>query len=450
MPTDSRTTLRNYKKPSTANTVAEDFARHIDAMDALDADVGSLFTQMSGKASATHAHTIAQVTGLQTALDNKLNVGATFTLDDLSDVSASAPTSTQVLKRIGSVWAPGFVVPGEITGFDAAVDAKIAALVNGAPTTFDTLKEIADYIASDQTGAAAVTAALAERLRVDVAQGLTAPKQAQARANIALTDTATTALEADALVRASLKTTGQQITNWNTMPAAGFVYSACGQAPDNVLNTPDGSSGQLYWYGVMVTYGAVHGIVTLYSYAGGVGQQVWQREYQGGVAQPWIRRSMAAGQGTPNALLEDIKANGVAGKAFTNNAWTSRDITNEVFDPLGLVTLTSHQFVTTVDMWCRYNASVTGATNCGAKTRIWNVTDGVAVVSSLSISVQLNSSAGSVATIINTGQGFLTAGKTYRIETNANASTGTVSAGAANSRGVDEKYLSVELWRASP
>ena len=70
------------------------------------------------------------------------------------------------------------------TKTNAAIAAANAALINGAPAAFDTLKEIADYIATDQTGAAAVNTALSNRVRFDAVQTLTAPQQAQAQANI--------------------------------------------------------------------------------------------------------------------------------------------------------------------------------------------------------------------------------------------------------------------------
>lgn len=67
---------------------------------------------------------------------------------------------------------------------ESFVSAKIAELVDGAPATFDTLKEIADYISSDQTAMGALTTAINNRVRFDAAQTLTGPQQAQACANI--------------------------------------------------------------------------------------------------------------------------------------------------------------------------------------------------------------------------------------------------------------------------
>lgn len=49
------------------------------------------------------------------------------------------------------------------TGIDGAISAAVAAVVNGAPAAFDTLKEISDWIQDDQTGAAALAADVASK-----------------------------------------------------------------------------------------------------------------------------------------------------------------------------------------------------------------------------------------------------------------------------------------------
>jgi len=49
------------------------------------------------------------------------------------------------------------------TGIDNAISSAIASVVNGAPESFDTLKEIADWITADQTGAAAIIAQVANK-----------------------------------------------------------------------------------------------------------------------------------------------------------------------------------------------------------------------------------------------------------------------------------------------
>lgn len=49
------------------------------------------------------------------------------------------------------------------TGIDTAISNAIAGVVDGAPETFDTLKEISDWITADTTGAAAILADVANK-----------------------------------------------------------------------------------------------------------------------------------------------------------------------------------------------------------------------------------------------------------------------------------------------
>lgn len=69
----------------------------------------------------------------------------------------------------------------KITGL---LDALKADLLGGADAAFDTLKELQDAIQNDQTGIAALLAAVDARVRFDAVQALTAEEQAQARNNI--------------------------------------------------------------------------------------------------------------------------------------------------------------------------------------------------------------------------------------------------------------------------
>lgn len=52
-------------------------------------------------------------------------------------------------------------------------EEKVNRLIGGAPATFDTLKEIADYIESDKSGASAMAESINKRLRIDEVQTLT-------------------------------------------------------------------------------------------------------------------------------------------------------------------------------------------------------------------------------------------------------------------------------------
>ncbi|MGC2776500.1 MAG: hypothetical protein WA418_12805 [Bradyrhizobium sp.] len=68
----------------------------------------------------------------------------------------------------------------------AALQAMRSDLVGTAPTTLDTIQEIANALGADPNLSATITAALGLRLRVDAVQNLTAAQQAQAIANLAL------------------------------------------------------------------------------------------------------------------------------------------------------------------------------------------------------------------------------------------------------------------------
>lgn len=64
------------------------------------------------------------------------------------------------------------------------LDALKADILGGADPAYDTLLELQQALQNDQSGIAALTAALDKRVRFDAAQTLTAPEQAQARSNI--------------------------------------------------------------------------------------------------------------------------------------------------------------------------------------------------------------------------------------------------------------------------
>mgnify|MGYP000565789603 CR=1 FL=1 len=55
------------------------------------------------------------------------------------------------------------------------IAAQIATVVNGAPASFDTLKEIADYIATDQTAASSLTTLVGTKLSSETAASTYAP-----------------------------------------------------------------------------------------------------------------------------------------------------------------------------------------------------------------------------------------------------------------------------------
>lgn len=68
----------------------------------------------------------------------------------------------------------------------ALITTAINSVVNGAPAALDTLVEIADRFAAEDSDQAALWAAVGMRLRVDAAQSLTTQQQGQGRSNLGL------------------------------------------------------------------------------------------------------------------------------------------------------------------------------------------------------------------------------------------------------------------------
>ena len=89
----------------------------------------------------------------------------------------------------------------------SVLDALKADILGGADPAYDTLLELQQALQNDQTGIAALTAAIDKRVRFDAAQTLTVPEQTQARANIgavAATDIGDTNTDFVAIFNAAL------------------------------------------------------------------------------------------------------------------------------------------------------------------------------------------------------------------------------------------------------
>ena len=87
------------------------------------------------------------------------------------------------------------------------LDALKADILGGADPAYDTLLELQQALQNDQSGIAAITAAIDKRVRFDAAQTLTVAEQAQALANIgavAASDIGDTATDFVAIFNAAL------------------------------------------------------------------------------------------------------------------------------------------------------------------------------------------------------------------------------------------------------
>jgi len=143
MPVDSRSPNRNYPIPNSANLISEDFPRLITALNAIDTDVHGLLSSVAARALLVHTHTIADVSGLQAALDGKQPVGTTYTLASLTDVNVAGVSTGQFLVRGATQWQPSTFNPAtkadlagaSFTGGIAGTTAAFTGIVEGAAAT---------------------------------------------------------------------------------------------------------------------------------------------------------------------------------------------------------------------------------------------------------------------------------------------------------------------------
>lgn len=113
--------------------------------------------------------TTTQKANLVVAL-NELKSGLTDLESELGaqiDDEATASTTTWSSQKINTT-----------------ISTAVANLINGAPETLDTLKELAEAIADNQDAIEAMQTIAAGHIKYDGAQSLTTEQQAQARTNI--------------------------------------------------------------------------------------------------------------------------------------------------------------------------------------------------------------------------------------------------------------------------
>ena len=134
MAVDAREPRRNYPIPDEGNKTKEEFPRLRQAIMSIADDAATAMEQVAGKAPVDHTHPIAQIAGLQAALDSKLSTLPPINLDDLADVSVAGAAQLMVMMRVGSSWVPGVVSYANLnnipTQFPSAPHSHNAADIN--------------------------------------------------------------------------------------------------------------------------------------------------------------------------------------------------------------------------------------------------------------------------------------------------------------------------------
>lgn len=133
----------------------------------------------------TQLKAIRTLTGLLASLTTTEKSSLVAAINEINAKTAGAGAQIDdATARTTTVYSSSKVVQA-ISDARAALKAEI---LGGAGATVDTLKEIADLLASsdisDDNAIAALTTALGNRVRFDAAQTLTSTEKAQANANI--------------------------------------------------------------------------------------------------------------------------------------------------------------------------------------------------------------------------------------------------------------------------
>jgi len=122
---------------------------------------------LSGLNTSNKTNLVAAINEVKAVADAASGTTPGATINDTAASTATVYSSTKTLSEI---------------------NAAITALVNGAPGTFDTLKEIADELANTDTALDGLLTSVANRVRYDAAQALTTAQQKQASENIGVGD----------------------------------------------------------------------------------------------------------------------------------------------------------------------------------------------------------------------------------------------------------------------
>lgn len=140
-----------------------------EELDLAFVEVGTQFKSIRTLAGLLASLSTSDKSSLVAAINevNAKTAGAGAQIDDVTARTTTVYSSSRTEDRL-----------------TAATAALKADILGGAGPTVDTLKELADLLATSGSDVAALTTALGNRVRFDAAQSLTAPQKVQANTNI--------------------------------------------------------------------------------------------------------------------------------------------------------------------------------------------------------------------------------------------------------------------------
>lgn len=130
------------------------------------------------QAIANDIKTLTASQGSLTALTTTNKTSLVAALDELKTAIVNASNINDSETNTSATWSSQKI--------NITINNAVAALVNGASTTLDTLKELADALGNDANFAATIATQMGKRVRVDATQTFTVEEQAQGCANLGI------------------------------------------------------------------------------------------------------------------------------------------------------------------------------------------------------------------------------------------------------------------------
>lgn len=142
----------------------------------------SLLITAIGTDHKSQATQIADVLNKLGTLTNLSTTAKTSLVNAINEVYAIAQSGSNVIDDLQTA---SLVKTYSITKIKSEIAQLKSDLLGGVPAVaFDTLKEIADYIGTDQTATSGMTVAIGNRVSYTQADNKTVSEKTQARANI--------------------------------------------------------------------------------------------------------------------------------------------------------------------------------------------------------------------------------------------------------------------------
>jgi len=116
--------------------------------------------------------------GSLTALTTTNKTSLVAALNELKTSIANATNINDSATNTSATWSSQKI--------NTAINNAVSSLVDGAGTTLDTLKELADALGNDANFATSIATQMGKRVRVDAAQTFTVTEQAQGCANLGI------------------------------------------------------------------------------------------------------------------------------------------------------------------------------------------------------------------------------------------------------------------------